>query len=349
MSEVSMTRHPTVTVVIPVYNRERYVGEAVASVLEQSFREFELLVIDDASTDRTSEIVRSFRDPRLRLVRNERNQGIPGTRNEGIRLARGTYLAFLDSDDRARPERLMRQVAFLSRNSDHVGVGSWIRWIDSEGRLRRGVKRKPLSHEQIAAERLFRSGLENTTSMTRTEVLRKFGHDESYTLGSDFAMWARIAAEHRLANIPEVLVYKRTHPDRTSRLKASRKQQLRSKTYARQLEELEIPFDQHDLERHFLLRRLHKVGFEPDRSYVDWAEKWLMQLLEANRRANLYPEPAFGRVLGGFWGKVCWHARARLGREAWHRFFGSPLRPHYWEDLRARTRARIGGARTSAR
>src|SRR5215831_6951377 len=100
---------PRVSVIIPVYNRAKYVGEAINSILTQSFTNFELLLIDDGSTDESVEIMRSYTDPRIRLVCNERNLGIPKTRNKAIQLARGDYIAILDSDDAALADRLAKQ------------------------------------------------------------------------------------------------------------------------------------------------------------------------------------------------------------------------------------------------
>ena len=95
------TDPPTVTVFIPVYNREHYISEAIESILTQSFPNFELLLVDDGSTDRSVEVMRSYDDARIRVVCNEHTRGIPQTRNRGLELARGVYIALLDSDDQA--------------------------------------------------------------------------------------------------------------------------------------------------------------------------------------------------------------------------------------------------------
>ena len=110
---LAVTGFPRVTVVIPVYNREKYVGIAVDSILSQTFSDFELVVVDDGSTDRSIAEVLSYSDPRIRLVTNHTNLGVSASRNKGVQLARGEYLAFLDSDDWAYPERLAKQTAFL--------------------------------------------------------------------------------------------------------------------------------------------------------------------------------------------------------------------------------------------
>ncbi len=333
-SKLHHSEAPKVTVLIPVYNREKYVAEALDSVLAQTFTDFELLVIDDGSTDRSVEIVRSYSDPRLRLICNETNLGVPKTRNRGIQLARGEYLAFLDSDDWAYPERLAKQVAFLDSHPDYAAVGTWISWMDEEGRSLRRVRRKPVLPDEIAAQRLFRQGIENSASMARTVVLREYGHQEEYDLSEDFDLWARIAAKNKLATLPQVLVRCRTHKNRITREQAHRVKDRRLAIYAAQLHALGVAFTDTDLDRHFLLRSMRKQRFTPDFIYLEWAERWLLQLQEANQRVQSYPEPAFSRVLGRLWLKVCWYASTNVGWSAWRRFWRSPLRGSALQGLR---------------
>ncbi len=330
-----MNDSPQVSVLIPVYNRAAYVGEAIESVLAQTFADFEVLVIDDGSTDRSREVARTYRDPRIRLLCHERNEGLPRTRNAGIDAARGTYAAFLDSDDIALPTRLAKQVAFLDRHPDHAAVGAWVDWMDDAGRPLGRVKRKPLAAQDVAALRLFRQGIENTASMARTAILREYRHDERFEVSEDFELWARVAAEHGIANLPEVLVRRRAHAQQTSKGRDEQNRLYRQAIYARQLEALGIAFEEEDLQRHYLLRRMRKSGFTPNREYVDWAEAWLLALQAANSRARRYPEPALSHLLGGFWLKVCWNASPALGwPTAWRRLRASPLGRWVWPGLR---------------
>lgn len=332
---VTVVECPRVSVVIPVYNREPYIGEAIASVLAQTFGDFELMVIDDGSTDRSRDVVRSFRDRRIRLLCHESNWGLPRTRNAGVDAARGDYLAFLDSDDIALPNRLAKQVAFLDDHPGHAAVGAWIDWMDNRGRPTGRVKRRPPQPDDVSALRLFRQGIENTASMARTAVLRQYRHDEHFEVSEDFDLWARVAADRPIANLADVLVLRRAHAQQISKGRDEQTRLYRQAIYARQLEALGIAFEEEDLKRHYLLRRMRKSGYTPDRAYVDWAEAWLRGLQTANARARRYPEPALSRLLGGFWGKVCWEATPRLGRAAaWQHFRASPLRRWAWAGLR---------------
>ena len=330
-----MNESPRVSVVIPVYNREAYIGAAIDSILAQTFADFEILVIDDGSTDGSREVVRTYRDPRVRLLCQEHNQGLPRTRNAGVDAARGAYLAFLDSDDVAYPTRLAKQVAFLDRHADHAAVGAWVDWMDDSGRPTGRVKRRPLTAQDVGALRLFRQGIENTASMARTAILQAYRHDEGFAVSEDFELWARVAAEHGIANLPEVLVRRRAHDQQTSKDKDEQTRRYRQAIYARQLGILDVAFEEKDLERHHLLRRMRKSDFTPDREYVDWAEVWLLTLRAANARAACYPEPSFSQLLGGFWFKVCWNASPALGwPTVWRRLRASPLHRWAWAGLR---------------
>lgn len=335
---------PTVTVLIPVHNRVRYIRDAIDSILAQSFADFELLIIDDGSSDGSVEAVAAYRDRRLRLLRNETNLGIPASRNRGIDAARGEFLAFLDSDDRARPERLARQVAFLRAHSDYAAVGSWIEWMSPEGKPLGRIKRKAVAAEQIAAERLFRSCLENSAAMARTAVLHRYRHREHIKLGSDYDLWARMAADCKLATLPQVLTYRRQHGGRSTHGRAEEIKGWRLQIYAEQLHALGIAHGRADLERHYALRRMQKLSIRPDHAYLEWAQEWLQRLRAANARNPHYPEPAFSHLLGTLWLKTCWYATPVLGWRAWRRFWASPLRAEVWPGL-----ARLARTRFAAR
>lgn len=213
---------PGVTVLLPVYNGEAYLREAVDSVLRQTYPDFELLVIDDGSTDGTPDILRSYEDPRLRVVRNEVNQGLARTLNRGLQLARGEYVARQDADDVWEPELLAVQVAFLDRNPDIAMVGCAFREIDQHGTPGR-TRTLPCSPDEIHWDLHFHNTFIHSGVTIRREVLlRAGGYNENCAYGEDYELWLRLARTHRLANLKTVLARVRTtstgmratHPDR---------------------------------------------------------------------------------------------------------------------------------------
>ncbi len=205
---------PKVTVLIPVYNAEPYLKECIESILNGTFTDFELLLIDDCSTDSSVEIIRSVTDPRIRLVVNSRNMGIARNRNKGFDLSRGGYIAFVDNDDISTPDRLEKQTAFMDAHPEVGFCGSWIQEIYADGRpIENGLIEYPASDAEIR-ERLFREcPIWNPSLMIRQSVITRNNlyHDADFTLGEDFELFVRASRVTQMANIPEVLYLYRRH------------------------------------------------------------------------------------------------------------------------------------------
>src|SRR6056297_3103776 len=207
--------NPKVSVFIPVHNREHYIRVAVNSILAQTFEDFELIMVDDGSSDGTADVLARYSDPRLRVLRNPANLGIPASRNRGLEAARGEYIALLDSDDHAYPERLQRQVRFLDDHPEITQVGSWCSFMDSDGNMLDKVRRQPLKPEDINAHLLFHCPVINRTVMARTAVLQETAYDTDFPRCQDYDMHSRLViAGHSLANQPDILVCGREHPGR---------------------------------------------------------------------------------------------------------------------------------------
>jgi hypothetical protein len=196
----------SVTVLLPVYNGEIFLQQAVISVLSQGDGIFELLIIDDGSTDRSSEVLSNIEGPDVRVYQ-QANRGLAGTLNRGLELASGSYIARHDQDDLILPGRLAKQVEFLNNNPDCAMVGTWADiWVGDQPSHR--CHRHPASHETLCLELLFDNPFVHSSVMMRTEVVRRLGgycEDKSRQPPEDYELWSRIAREYRVANIPEVL------------------------------------------------------------------------------------------------------------------------------------------------
>ena len=283
---------PRVTVFVPVYNRAHVLRETLDSVLAQTFGDFELLVLDDGSTDGSPDVARAISDPRVRVEVHERNRGIPATRNHGLDLARGEYLAVVDSDDVSLPERLAVQVAWLDAHPDVAALGSWALRTDASGRRVEAPLLRPTEPRVLAGRMLFASCFKSPTVMARTAVLRAHRYREELVLASDIDLWARVSARHALANLPRFLV--RYRAGGVSHQSDAPRRAMRRIIAESLLAELGAACDERDLENHVQLRNLR--GFRPDRAYLDWCEGWLARLQEANARTRRYPEPEFRRA-----------------------------------------------------
>jgi glycosyltransferase involved in cell wall biosynthesis len=201
--------NPTLSVVMSMYNQELYVRESVESVLAQTYEDFELIIIDDGSTDSSEQIVATFSDDRIRYVKNEKNMGIVATSNRGLLLCRGKYIARLDSDDIAYPDRFRRQIDFLERTPEVGLVGSFFKTIEPKPR----VVRPPETHAEIAESLLFGNCFGHSTIMFRRELFE--AHNLNYpNVGGgseDYAFYLASIPFVNMANIPEVLLGYRVH------------------------------------------------------------------------------------------------------------------------------------------
>lgn len=215
---------PRVTVLLAVHDGAAYVEEAVESVLDQTFEDFELLVVDDGSTDGTPDLVAGFGDERIRLLRNERNLGQAPSLNRGLREARGEYVARLDADDRCRPQRLERQVAVLDAEPGVALVGSWLELVQEEGRRIGWLRSEIAGYAEFVFHTLIsRVLIAHPAAMFRRGlVLELGGYDESTAPAEDKDLWRRIALARGDARIvPEPLVVYRIHDAQLSQVKAA--------------------------------------------------------------------------------------------------------------------------------
>jgi len=206
---------PVVTVLLSVYNGGPYIRRAVASILAQTFGDFEFIIIDDGSTDGTAAILDAFDDPRIRRITHPVNRGLTASLNEGLALARGQYIARQDADDVSLPDRLARQVAYLQAHPDIVVVGAQARLIDAAGRrIPDHMLAKPLTPAGVRFKLLFDGPLIHSSVMFRRDVVqgRFGGYDPSWPTNQDYELWSRLAqAGCAMANLPDVLVEHRHH------------------------------------------------------------------------------------------------------------------------------------------
>jgi hypothetical protein len=211
------SREPAVTVLTPVYNGEAYLAEALESVLTQSLPDWECVVVDDGSSDGSPEIARRFAasDSRFR-VHVQANQGSPSARNAGIQQARGRYVAILDADDVAVPDRLERQVAFLDAKPDVALVGGNVTMISASGR-EFGLAEYPLDDEAIRAQLERQTAFVHSAATYRRElVLGIGGYRPVARYAEDLDLWLRLAERGRLANLAAPVVRYRVHATQES-------------------------------------------------------------------------------------------------------------------------------------
>lgn len=307
---------------MPAFNVEHYIAAAIESVLAQTFTDFELLVIDDGSTDATPALIAAFAsDTRLRVVTHAKNLGRPAARNHGIDLARGEYIAFLDADDLCAPHRLYRQVSYLDSHAEIAGVGSWMRCIDARGNELSGQTYcLPTDSDEIACRMIYDCALAQGSMMLRRSAFEHHRYDEAFWIAQDYELWARMIATLKFANQPEPLTSYRRHDSQVSVTHTQAQREADLAIYRRQLAALGVHYTESDLIRHGCLFKYHgrepvlaQTGAPLDVDYLRWARNWLEGLLRANERTGIYPQPAFSRMIVQRWLFVCRKAARNSG------------------------------------
>lgn len=307
---------------MPVYNGAAYLAQAMDSILAQSLPDLELIVIDDGSTDDSAAIANAYKDPRVRFLQNSCNLGLSLTRNRGIDAAHGEYIAFLDSDDIALPQRLQLQVEYLDAHSDIAAVGASAQPINANGEVTGPDWRCPGDPNFCKAMLLFRAYINTSTFTARTPVLRQSRFDTAIALGEDFNLYNSLCSQYRLLNLPQTLIQCRVHPNSTT---ATRRQALRDAIVdinRRQLAALGLTANDHELHLH---RHIEWLDMAPSPALLIEISTWLLRLINQNEQHLIYDKAALRQAAANRWHAVCEDALRKGCRSGWLAFYRSPL------------------------
>ncbi|MCY9667095.1 glycosyltransferase [Paenibacillus alginolyticus] len=283
-----------VTVLMPVYNVSLYIDESISSILQQTFQDFEFLIIDDGSTDGTLEKIQKYHDSRIKLIVHSTNMGLVESLNQGISLSTGDYIARMDGDDVSLPRRLERQVAFMDLNQ-HIGVcGGQAQFMGKNQ-----ITRAPLSHEEIRCFQLFHCTFAHPSVIFRKSIIDTYGvRYFPYKHAEDYDIWNRLADFTQLTNLPEVLIILRQHSNQVS--VASKWVQDRNADAIRmyQLHQLDLYPTEEEYRLHldFSDFKIRVHDFVHYSNCLAWAHK----ILEANYKKQKYDHETLNRVLSQF-------------------------------------------------
>jgi len=199
-----------ISIIMPAFNAEKYIKEAINSILSQTYSNFELIIIDDGSRDNTSSIIESYNDKRIVFIKNEKNLGIVDSRNKGIACSKGKYIACMDSDDIALPLRLEIQYDFMENNQD-IGLCGGQAISFGSGRKRKPMLTSSFCHYDIAFDLLFKCPFIHPTIFIRKDILVKHKIVYEKVSTEDYQLYARLLKYTKFINLPETLIYYRRH------------------------------------------------------------------------------------------------------------------------------------------
>ena len=243
---------PKVSVVMPAYNAEKYIGESIKSILNQTFIDFEFIIINDGSRDRTKEIILSYSDDRIVYLENEINSGIVVTLNKGLEYATGEYIARMDADDIAVAERLEKQIEFMEENKDVGVLGTGICIFGED--VQEQARVFTTNPEQLKAELIFNSCIAHPTVMMRSNILKNNGlsYDLEYAGAEDYNLWWKIAKVSRIATIPDLLVKYRIHSSQITKKKDEKYYKMMEKLMEERFSD--IGFKSSDIEKKVFMK-----------------------------------------------------------------------------------------------
>ncbi|NDV69140.1 glycosyltransferase family A protein [Dysgonomonas sp. 25] len=299
-----------VSVLMPVYNGEKYLAQAIESIGFQSFTDWELIIVDDGSTDSSREIAARYRDNRIYYLKNAKNEGLIYTRNRLIELASGEYIAFLDCDDLAAPKRLEAQVNFLDKHPDYAMCGTWGRTIDDERVLRK--MNLSVGDEEIKCTLLYTNTFIQSSVMIRKKVLKEHPYDKDFPLAEDYELWCRLSREYKLYNIPRKLTEYRYHGTNISQSKKAALEDLVNEIHRRELRYIGIEPTDEELYIHAGITNKEACTI-PDADYFAKLRVWMKKLAEHAIASGRYDADTWKAVSGFRWIFAC-TARKAYGK-----------------------------------
>jgi len=287
---------PSITVLMPVYNGEKYLREAINSMLSQTFTDFEFLIINDGSNDKTEEIILSYSDTRIRYVNNEVNVKLIATLNKGIALANGKYIARMDADDISLPARLQTQFDFMELHKDTALCGSWYQLFGGENNVVKYI----CSHNEIRMKMLYQSHFCHPTVIFRKSMIDTFAEkfDPLFIHAEDYDFFVRIAEKFSVANVSEVLLTYRVHEQSVSLQNKKTQNNNSNLIKKRSFKNIGIDVTENELE---LYRSIEQHEYLPTNEYLKTAQTLLEKLVTANDETEYFEKQFFRTYISELW------------------------------------------------
>lgn len=290
------------------YNSENYISDSIKSILEQSFSDFELLIVNDGSTDQTVAVIEKFNDPRIRLVHNDKNRGLTYTRNVALTEARGEYIAILDSDDIAIKNRLELQYNFFRQHPEYALCGGHGVFINQRAELTNNSDLiVPVGAEKIKMTLLFENTFVNSSVMYKTSIYKELNGYQDYAPAEDYELFIRIAEKYPVWNLDQILVKYRIHENNISSLREEIAKLKLKAIKSEQLNYLGIP--DHESFGNILFSIL--ICDYKRYQFSDYHQLFL-QIKSANRKLRKYPVKEFEEMLFKKWFTIIYQKKAKM-------------------------------------
>lgn len=301
---------PLVTVLMPVYNGEKYLCDAIESILGQTYTNFIFLIINDGSTDTSEEIILSYKDIRIQYEKNEVNLGIIASLNKGFSLARTKYVARMDADDISVSDRLQRQVVYMENNFTIGVLGSWFQSFNDTGIL--GITKYEEDHQNIVFKHLYQMHLCHPSCMIRQSVIEqeKPLFDTNYIHAEDYDLFTRLSHNTKLANLPIVLLKLRKHNNEVSCIYRDEQKENSLKIKKREFEKLGFKNLQDEQIADF--GRLNYQEYHSITSSPIVIKTFLENMIDHNQETNYFSEIYLFNKLSSLWFNYCYETHLSI-------------------------------------
>lgn len=271
------------TVLMPVYNGEKYLAKTIKSILNQTYTKFEFLILNDGSTDRSEEIINSFNDPRIIYIKNEQNKGIVATLNIGLELSKGKYIARIDADDITLNTRLEKQMDYMQSNPSCKMCGSQAIAINENGEKIYKIRR-PLLSDDVKVNHLFRNSFIHPSVIFDARIAKELKYDIEYQYAEDYYLFSQIALNYKVANLNEGLILYRIHAENITSKKRVEMNESEMKTINYLLSNLfgnKVPEESIMIHHSFLTRNFDNMDMHK-------IETHLLKIKNANQKKQSY-------------------------------------------------------------
>jgi glycosyltransferase involved in cell wall biosynthesis len=289
--------NPAISVIMPVYNAGKYVKEAIESISNQTFSDWELIIIDDCSTDNSVEIIQSFHDKRIIFLKNEINLGVSKTSNRGMRIARGKFLTRMDADDISLPDRFKKQVEFLEKHPDYVLCASNVQMFGAK----QDFFSLPAEDQLLKIALLYQNPFVNSSVLIRSKDCKKYLYNETFPFAEDYELWINLKEEGKFASIPEVLTKYRLHQSNLTSAVSFEMENRHKELLIIQLKELKIYPDEEEIFIHTHFANLKGRKDIDATAFLSQLKKWMQKLLDANTIHAVYNQKDMELMLTFRW------------------------------------------------
>ena len=313
-----MARSAQISIVMSAYNAEPYLREAIDSILGQTFRNFEFIIINDGSNDRTDQIIRSYSDDRIIYHVNEKNLGLIESLNKGLHLAKGQYIARIDADDVALPNRLEIQYEAFEKYHDAIVIGTdYFSLSNKKLTLVKNVNDSDYQKVML----LFATCFCHPTVMIKNvhERLKIYYHHD-FLHTEDYKLWTDLSFHGNFYNVATPLLKYRSHNTQVSSVNRAKQLKVSDQVRRQYLQRLGFHFSEEQFIIHSLIGNNEFIRSTQILSEI---EKWLLELQTQNRRLKKFNEASFNKAIHKFWLDSC--GNTKLGLQAFKSYFNSPL------------------------